>query len=450
MLKWDEDAYPVQRDSVEWLRHRTEAFVWLRLGGGKTAVALMAALEWSRMYGFERLLVVGPTKVIRDTWGTEIATWDTTCHLSYAAAIGPMAHRVKAIASKPDVLGVNYENLQWLYRSGYKLPEMVCLDEGHKMKSHASKRFKEHRKHVLQFKRRLMLSATPAREGYEGLWAEEASISKIQRLGRNITDFRERFCTTIDRDQGRYAVSPYARAEIERLIDPITWNPDPATYADLTEPVVSDELVPMTKKLRDEYTYLEHEFILEVEKLMGEGKDVVEAVNSAVLKNKLRQVCGGFIYDDHQQAIPLDMEKLDALEELLENLNGEPAVIWYAFQWERDMILNRLPFAETLAKDDVIERWDREEIPYLVAHPASGGEGLNLHKPCRNIVWYALPWSGLQYEQANGRVDRGHAQKKEVRIYRLMRERSVEQEVAALLSSKEALEAGLMARVGRH
>jgi SNF2 family DNA or RNA helicase len=79
------------------------------------------------------------------------------------------------------------------------------------------------------------------------------------------------------------------------------------------------------------------------------------------------------------------------------------------------------------------------------------GEGTNLHGPCRNVIWYTLPWSGTKYEQANGRVDRGRAQKREVRIYRLLRSNSVEEDVAALLATKRAVQTELMRRIGaRH
>jgi SNF2 family DNA or RNA helicase len=439
----------VQKDSLEWLRHRTEAFVWLRVGGGKTAVALMLALDWWKRYGLRDMLVVGPTKVIRDTWKAEILSWEETRKISYQAAIGPLGNRVRAVANKPRILGVNYENLVWLYQTGYVLPEIICFDEGHKMSSHSSKRFKEHEKNLSRFKRRIMLTATPAREGEHKLWGEEASISNIRRLGRNITAFRGRFCDTIDRDQGRYKVSSHASSEIRRLISPITWNPDPATYAKLDKPVVNDVMIGMSPKLRKEYTKLEAEFVLEVETAVASGKTVVEAVNMAVLKNKLRQLCGGFIYDEQRQAIPLDTEKLEALDELLENLHGEQAVIWYEYRWEREQILARVKGAETLDDPGALARWNAGEIPYLVLHPDSGGEGLNLHEPCRMLVWYTMPWSGLKYEQANGRVDRGWAQKREVVIHRLMRRNSVDQDVAKLLAGKERLEVELMREVGQ-
>ena len=41
---------------------------------------------------------------------------------------------------------------------------------------------------------------------------------------------------------------------------------------------------------------------------------------------------------------------------------------------------------------ETISKWNKGEIPVLVAHPASAGHGLNLQDGRHNIIWLTTTW----------------------------------------------------------
>lgn len=443
------DFKSYQRDVFAWLPHRTEAFVWLPLGAGKTAVAAHTFAEWRRRYGLERALVVGTTKIVTMTWPNELEKWEALQGLSYAAAVGSLRDRVEAVRDKPDVLGVNYENLRWLltlYDGKPELPTVLILDEISKMKDHGTKRFKALQAALPHFERRIGLTATPAAEGYVGLWAQEASVSSARRLGKNITAFRAMHCTTkqVSADNHVYVVSPAGKAAIQEKLAPITFNLTADDYPELrSHPTVVDVPVGWSVPHRYRYDKLEDEFLVELER--GE----VVADNAGVLANKLRQLCAGCIYDKEGQPVGLDTEKLEALDEAIEALNGEKALVFYQYRWEQKELLRRLPGSRSLDKPRDLTAWNKGEVPYLVLHPASAGHGLNLQESgCTRIVWFSLPWSLEQYLQANARIDRPAAGGTSgIWIYRLLRERSIELDVADRLAGKITTQDELLAAV---
>jgi SNF2 family DNA or RNA helicase len=74
----------------------------------------------------------------------------------------------------------------------------------------------------------------------------------------------------------------------------------------------------------------------------------------------------------------------------------------------------------------------------LLAHPQSGGIGLNLQcniGDTAQTVWYDLPWSSENYIQANARIYR-QGQEKPVVIHHLVMANSIDEQVVKVLGGK--------------
>jgi superfamily II DNA or RNA helicase len=84
------------------------------------------------------------------------------------------------------------------------------------------------------------------------------------------------------------------------------------------------------------------------------------------------------------------------------------------------------------AKDEQIGRF-REEVGLLVATEI-GGEGRNLQF-CHQMINYDLPWNPMRIEQRIGRIHR-IGQEKEVMIYNLCAEESIEERILDILDKK--------------
>lgn len=96
--------------------------------------------------------------------------------------------------------------------------------------------------------------------------------------------------------------------------------------------------------------------------------------------------------------------------------------------------------------------WNNGEIDLLLVHPASVGHGLNLQYGGSIIVWYTLPnWNLELYQQANARLHR-QGQTKPVRIYHIIAEGTIDEDVMQSLDKKDttqkALIEALRAKIG--
>lgn len=110
---------------------------------------------------------------------------------------------------------------------------------------------------------------------------------------------------------------------------------------------------------------------------------------------------------------------MEILTEILEDAQGAPALVFYRYKEDRRRLLH-LPGAVDIKSPHSVERWNRGNIPILIAHPASAGHGLNLQRGGNLAVWYGLTWSSEEYEQGIGRLVRQGQPSPAVAIHHIM------------------------------
>ena len=92
------------------------------------------------------------------------------------------------------------------------------------------------------------------------------------------------------------------------------------------------------------------------------------ASNAAVLTGKLLQLSSGAIYADDGSVIHLHDRKLDALEDIIEGMNGKPLLVAYWFKHDYDRIAGRLTKLgiafERLDSEASMRRWNAEQIQH--------------------------------------------------------------------------------------
>ena len=189
--------------------------------------------------------------------------------------------------------------------------------------------------------------------------------------------------------------------------------------------------------------------------LLQVADQVITAGTAAGLNGKLLQLCGGAVYSNEGEVVPVHNCKLDAFLELIEQLNGEHALVFYWFQHERDRIVTALKDTglrvRVYESPDDEQAWNAGEVDVLLAHPVSCGYGLNLQAGGHHCIWYTLPnWALEIFQQANKRLHR-QGQKYPVISHLLITQGGVDQDVLASLQSKgdgqEALMQALKARI---
>jgi hypothetical protein len=151
--------------------------------------------------------------------------------------------------------------------------------------------------------------------------------------------------------------------------------------------------------------------------------------------------------------------KLDALEDIIDEAQGNPVLCAYSFKSDADRIMKRFkdlkPVNLTECKsqkslDEAMRRWKSGDCPLMLAHPASAGHGIDgLQENGNVIVWFGLNWSLDLYSQMNARVLR-QGQGKPVMCHRIMVTKTVDQIQSIALDSKATTQDGLRRSVKQY
>lgn len=406
-----------------------------------TLTAIKTLLE---DFAVNKVLVVAPLRVAATVWAEEAAKWDHLQGLRFSKVLGNRAEREAALRQDADIYVINRENVSWLVErqaTTKKWPfDMIVLDELSSFKSSKAERFKALRRTLPAVRRIVGLTGTPAPNGLIDLWSQIYLLDKGERLGKFIGLYRDRyFIPGMRNGLTVYNWVPVSGAadEIYGKIADICMSMTAADYLRMPDRMDFTIPVRLPESARRAYETLERDLVLPMQ---GEA---ITAQNAAVLAGKLLQLSNGAIYTEDKRYIQVHESKLDALGDLIEAANGEPVLVYYGYQHDRDRILMRFPDAKVLKGPDEVAAWNRGEIPLMLAHPASAGHGLNLQQGGHIMVWYGLTWSLELYQQACARLYR-QGQQLPVKIYHLVTEGTVDEDVIRVLTGKAERQDALM------
>lgn len=449
MLK-KEQLHDYQVKAVDMIVNNFNCGLFLDCGLGKT-VSTLTAIQELREIGFiDKVLIIAPKKVAQVTWKDEINSWEHLKGLRISVIDGTAAQRRAAMMADADIYTVSRDNVVWLVveHGGVKLPyDMVVIDELSSFKNPASKRFKALRR-VRKFIPRVVgLTGTPAPNGLIDLWAQMFLIDEGKRLGKTITDYRNRFFTA-GRRNGDIVYqwdlkSPAEETEqkISDLIKDICISMSAEDYLKMPDKLMYYDRVKLSDKDFKAYKTFEREQVLE----FIESGETITAASAAALSNKLQQFANGAMYDADRKVLQLHDEKIEKLKELVEAANGQPVLIAYTFKHDLDNIMDALKEYKPvkLEKPEQIADWNAGKINVLVTHPASAGHGLNLQKGGHIMIWYGLTWALELYQQFNARLYR-QGQKKPVSIHHIIATDTVDEKIIKSLDGKDTTQRSLM------
>jgi SNF2 family DNA or RNA helicase len=451
------DPHPYQAYALDRIIQEPNYALFLEMGLGKTVVALTAVdLLLYDYFKITKVLVIAPKRVAEDTWTREASKWDHLKHLKISKILGsPAKKREKALKKEADVYIINRENVTWLVKHlGKKWDfDMVIIDELSSFKSPKSQRFRNLRKVRPKIKRLVGLTGTPTPNGLVDLWSQVYLLDRGQRLGKTLTEYRNRYLMPEKFDPRRgivfkWGLQPGAEEKIYRQIDDIACSMKTKDWLDLPERIDVKVPVVFPKTLKNRYLDFEREKVLEIEE-----EENITAANAATLTGKLQQFAQGAIYNEDKTWNEIHSVKLDALEDLIEEANGKPVLVFYWYKHDKERILNRIKNAKVLEGPKDIEAWNTGEVEVMLAHPGSAGHGLNLQDGGNAIIWYALTWSLEYYQQANARLHR-QGQTKNVIIHHLIAEGTIDEDIMSAIEGKadgqNALMEAVKARIRRH
>lgn len=445
------EPHPYQQAAIDFILDHPGAALWMEMGLGKTVCTLTAlhTLLYDA-YAVRRVLIVAPKKVAEATWQDEAAKWDHLAGLRLSTVLGSPAQRKAALAAPADLYIINRDNLPWLVETrGRGWPfDMVVLDEASSFKNPATQRFKALKRVRPQIARLVELTGTPAPKDLLDLWAQVYLLDQGQRLGRYVTHYRRDWFTPA-KASGQVVYSwkprPGAAEAIQKAIADVVLSIQAAGHLHLPEKILDDIPVQLDDAARKAYRQMERDCLLEAD---GE---TITAQQAATLTGKLLQLCSGSLYDDAGQAHPIHTCKLDAFDELIENLDGQHALVFYGFRFEEAQLTDRLARRKglrwaVLHTAAEAAAWNAGQLDVLLAQPASCAYGLNLQAGGHHLIWYTLPWSLELYAQGEARLYR-QGQTRPVIVHRLLVKGGADELVAKALTHKNAGQAALLEAV---
>lgn len=339
---------------------------------------------------------------------------------------------------------INRENVDWLVnKSGYKFDfDMVVIDELSSFKNHQSKRFKSLMKIRPKVKRIVGLTGTPSSNGLMDLFAEFKVLDLGERLGYFIGQYRNTYFKP-DKTNGAivYSYKPLPNAEdsIYEKISDITVSMKASEYLKMPELVISNYKVELSDNEKKQYDEMKKNLICEIKN--GE----ITVSNAGSLSNKLSQFANGAVYDDEQNIVEIHSRKLDALEDIIESMNGKPLLVAYWYKHDLQRIKKKFDVKEIKTGKDIAD-WNKGKIPVALIHPASAGHGLNLQQGGSTLVWFGLTWSLELYQQTNGRLYR-QGQKNTVVIQHIVTKGSIDEQILKALERKNKTQEDLIEAV---
>ncbi len=433
--------YAYQEKSTQWIYDHPYCGLFLDMGLGKTVCTLTAIEEliYNR-FEITKVLVIAPLRVANDTWPKEIKKWEHLQHLRVSVVTGSEKNRLQALKQEADIYVINRENVAWLIQSKLWFFDMCVIDELSSFKSSGSIRFRALRKYIFRCHRIVGLTGTPAPNGLIDLWSQLYLIDRGERLGRTITQYRRDYFKP-EKFKGhvvyQYGLLEGAKDKILDKISDICISMKKEDYLEMPERIYQNVEVNLPSNIMKQYKTFEKEEILNLE---NEG--AVVGVNAAAVMNKLQQFADGAIYTDAREVKRLHTAKLDVLEDLIEQANGQPVMVFYNFKHDKEAIESRFTTREIKTSDD-IDDWNNGKIPILIAHPASIGHGLNLQFGGHIIIWYGLTWSLELYQQANDRLYR-QGQEHAVVVYHLISKGTVDERIVKVLENKGDMQEELL------
>lgn len=285
---------------------------------------------------------------------------------------------------------------------------VIVIDESSAFKDYQTKRFKALEQVILQspiVERVYELTATPAAETYEDLFAQIYLLDKGKRLGKNITAYREAHFLP-NRNGYGWKIRKGEEEVIAKKISDIALVMKSGDYLDEQDPIFAPRRLRMTDSEMKMYREFERESVL----TLASG-EMIEAKNAGALSGKLLQLASGAIYNAEGQTRIVHSHKLEDLAQCHEDIGFSPLIVGYWYKSSLARLKKQFPKARVMdASGSIGARhgpWNRGEIDMLLMHPQGGGHGLNMqYGPGHHLYMYDLCWSWELFYQLYRRIHR--------------------------------------------
>ena len=429
-----------QNRVIRWAIQRNYGAILLDPGLGKTIIALIIIRLKIFSGKSKGALVVTPLRPAYMTWPAEIEKWDKFAGLTYTILHSEHGKKEVELRGGYHIYIINPEGIPWLAKQR-KLPfDLLIVDESTKFRSSLDRknvRGKDMRKIAAKMRYRFLMTGTPVANSYQWIQGQWAILDLGRRFGLIKKHFLNSFFRPVGKTEWRqYEFMEETLPRFERMVakDSIRI----AAKGNIRTPKIKYNPIYLKMKNRKYYDDMHKKMLIEVK------RDPIIALSASSAWQKCWQIANGAIYkQDVDQLQPgmaktsgdfynLHDQKLDAIEDLLEELNGKPLLTAYNFKHDKERLKKRfgkdLVILEgSMDKINKIQnKWNAGEIHHLAAYPGTSALGLNLQKPGNNICFFSMITDNEAFIQFIQRVARQGCPFPEVYVHMLLMKGTVD------------------------
>lgn len=419
--------YKHQEDLLEMSRNMSNIAVLWGLGCGKTGgMILVLRDKFNTERRIMRTLIIGPVSILYG-WRNELLKFSRIPDQMIAV----LTAKERKKEHKEPIRIVNYDALvkkDFLEILLEFKPEIIVFDETQLIKNPTAKRTKACIALSKLARFRFLLTGTPIAKNTLDLFSQWMCLDQGETLGRNFFVFR-----------GSYFQDRNASFARSANYFP-NWQPIPALYPvllekihqkaivvkkeevlDLPPRIEVDKFIELTDEQKVLYKKLKEEFIAYVEELDASGQPKAVVAQLAITKLiRLRQLLSGFlVLDDGTTLLLKQNPRLDALEEVLEEVaDNYKVIVWCVFKEEYKMIsslCSRLKLGYVMVHGTIdadqkqlnIDAFQTDpNVRVLIGNRKSAGTGTNMQAAAYSVD-YSKTYSLLEFLQAKDRNYRG-------------------------------------------
>lgn len=454
---WQPHNY--QKKAIKFLLEHGAAGLLLDPGLGKTSISLAAVKILKSKKLINKVLVIAPVRVCYEVWAKEVEKWADFNKLKVVVLHGPKKNA--ALKEKADIYAVNFEGLDWLLqatKTKYQTKagvlktkvtvdrhrwkqlgfDLLIVDELTKFKHTTTSRFKTFKHVIGSFSRRWGLTGSISANGLMDLFGQCYVLDQGRTFGPYITHFRKTYFTP-SFDGYSFDLKPGAEEQIYERAAPLMLRMSANDHLDMPSLVENNIYVELPEDAREIYAHMEKELIA----FLDSG--VVTASSAAVKSIKCRQIASGGIYlepditklvkvKEKRKWANLHTAKVDAVADLVTELQGSPLLVAYDFEHDLDRLREKLNYdvpyigggVSMKRSSELCDLWNAGKLPVLFGHPQSIAHGLNLQEMGNHICWHTLTWNYELYDQLIRRILRQGNKSKRIFNHHILAQNTVD------------------------
>ena len=447
--------YEHQRNALNESAQKVQWAYFMEMATGKTKVTIdnIAYLYFQRK--ITSALIIAP-KSVYTVWESEIEThlpdqlkykiykWNLDKPNEYDKLndykdLRIFLINVEALSTKRGYQGcVDYLTKNKL--------NFVVLDESTTIKNRSAKRTKN----ILGLRKlshiRRILTGSPITKSPLDLFTQCQFLSPELLGFSSYLAFRNRYAemTDIPVGSGRFISVPKYYKRLEELETKLKF---------FSTRIRKDQCLDLKPKIRQKrYIELEGEHKKIYDRLRHSALAIVEDSTISFSNKlteiiKLHQVCNGFTKDDEGKIIGLHKQKLNTLDEVLEETDGK-VIIWANYLYNiheiRDFLIKKygeesvvsiFGAVSVLERKNAVERIQKDDkCRFLVGNPTTGGFGLTL-TACNTVVYYSNSYNLEVRMQSEDRAHR-MGQKESVLYIDIVAKNTLDEAIMKSLTNK--------------